>query len=1106
MQAKKERTALKYGNLNSETWLNAIVNNSDMGVLVLEAIRNNNNCIIDFEIVFVNDRMEELLRRQELIGKSLIGDLSYSFLSGQFHKLVEVTEKGGTWRNESDYSESNINCLLSVKATGLENGCMVTCTGISQKKPPERESSVQKEMLSAALDGLPFQLMIFRAETDVKGKVTGFRSIFQNKSSITPDSDFPAGSWPPAVREDNGNSTFNIFLRVFETGVPEERELLLQVNGHEKRFIQSVVRYGDGITTTITAVGSEGDQMLEAPGNKGDAIDKIIGRYNVLFNSIDQGYCTIRVKFDNNGTPVDYLFLETSPSFEHQTGIVNGKGRWMREIAPAQDEFWFIKYGSVVINQKPERFEYFSTPLKRWWSVYAFPVDEPELHHVGVLFDDITQRKKEELEKEKLFLNVAKEKAVLKATLDALPLAVWIADRKGEIIQHNRQALNMWGAEGAYARDIQDYQKFKGWWIETGEQLKPEDWAMSRALMKGEYITGDEIEIERFDGQRAFMLNNAAPVRDESGNIIGGVTIGQNITERKKIERKLRAAEARNAFLLKLSDSLNFIDDPVQIQYKAVQLLGKHLGASRAGYAEDGGDGTTVTVTKNYINGVPGIEGTYTYENYGPLLLQELKKGRTVVRNDIYNDSTLTLEEKEQHRILQLGATLNKPLIKHGKLTAILFVHFSEKHQFTDEEISLIDETAERTWAAVEWARAEEALLKAEENYRKRLEQEVEKRTAELIENKQFTQLITDSMPDILFVYDIKKWQIIYVNKGITTILGYLPQEVYASGRKDFESMLHPDDLKRRISEMARMVYLKPGEVRESEFRIKDRYGSVHWLNVRDIFFKANNKGKTVQVLSICQDVTEKTEIINAYRKELNRSKELKRMNELMDTFVFAAAHDLKAPVSNLKLLTQVIENTPQPDKKLLLQNKYSDIIETLDAIISGLVRVLAVEKDYSPGAKRVHFKKMLTRVISDLQEDIQRVNPEIHFDFSECKSVYYNESYIYSIFRNMISNSMDFRSSGKKLNIDIRSGCEQTFTWLSFSDNGTGIDLEQFGSDLFKPFKRFTSKPKGSGLGLHLLKSIVTKNGGDILVESKKLEGTTFKVFLVPYKEENND
>lgn len=119
-------------------------------------------------------------------------------------------------------------------------------------------------------------------------------------------------------------------------------------------------------------------------------------RYKELFNSIDQGFCTIEVAFNPAGKPLDYRFLEVSPSFERQTGIQNGAGRWMREIAPDQDEFWFETYGRVAWTGEAARFEHFSTPLGRWWTVYAFRIEDPQLRHIAVLFNDITERKQAE--------------------------------------------------------------------------------------------------------------------------------------------------------------------------------------------------------------------------------------------------------------------------------------------------------------------------------------------------------------------------------------------------------------------------------------------------------------------------------------------------------------------------------------------------------------------------------------------------------------------------------------------------------------------------------------------------------------------------------------
>ncbi|QJE95107.1 PAS domain-containing protein [Luteolibacter luteus] len=158
--------------------------------------------------------------------------------------------------------------------------------------------------------------------------------------------------------------------------------------------------------------------------------------------------------------------------------------------------------------------------------------------------------------------------------------------------------------------------------------------------------------------------------------------------------------------------------DPIEIQETACRLLGEYFGADRVGYAEVQEDGETVMITRSYTEGQPSLEGLYRLDDYGPDLLHAFREGRTVVRPDIANDRLLTDAEKRAHAILNLGATLNKPLLKHGELFGILFVHFFQAHEFTEEELILTEETAERTWAAAARARSEEALLLSEGRYR----------------------------------------------------------------------------------------------------------------------------------------------------------------------------------------------------------------------------------------------------------------------------------------------------------------------------------------------------------------------------------------------------
>jgi PAS domain S-box-containing protein len=120
--------------------------------------------------------------------------------------------------------------------------------------------------------------------------------------------------------------------------------------------------------------------------------------YRMLFESIDEGFCTIEVFFDENEKPVDYRYLQISPSFERQTGIKNAAGRRMREIAPQHEEHWFEIYGRIALTGEPMRFENEAKELERWYDVYAFRVEDPKRRRVGILFNDITERKRAEAE------------------------------------------------------------------------------------------------------------------------------------------------------------------------------------------------------------------------------------------------------------------------------------------------------------------------------------------------------------------------------------------------------------------------------------------------------------------------------------------------------------------------------------------------------------------------------------------------------------------------------------------------------------------------------------------------------------------------------------
>jgi PAS domain S-box-containing protein len=264
----------------------------------------------------------------------------------------------------------------------------------------------------------------------------------------------------------------------------------------------------------------------------------------------------------------------------------------------------------------------------------------------------------------------------------------------------------------------------------------------------------EEIRIRRGDGQERWISITAQVHFTDSHEADRMIGLIGDITQRKRTELALRESEERQAFLLTLSDALRPLADAIEIQETAARIVCEHLKANRVGYAEDQGDGKTVAITRQFADDVSPIAGTY--RDYGEVLLRELRAGHIVVRNDLANDLTLSDDKKAADAVLQLGAAVKIPVVKAGRLVAVLFVHYRQAHQFSDHEVALLVEVAERIWAAIERAKIEAKLRDSEERFRglaETLESEVwartkelEERNAEVLQQAETVQTLSSSL------------------------------------------------------------------------------------------------------------------------------------------------------------------------------------------------------------------------------------------------------------------------------------------------------------------------------------------------------------------------
>jgi PAS domain S-box-containing protein len=147
---------------------------------------------------------------------------------------------------------------------------------------------------------------------------------------------------------------------------------------------------------------------------------------------------------------------------------------------------------------------------------------------------DISERKAQEQA-------VRENEKLLESIFEILPVGVWIADRSGRIVRGNPAGQQIWA--GARYVAVPQFGEYKGWWVDTGEPIAAEEWALARALRKGETSLGELVRIQCFDGSFKTIINSAAPLRDEAGAIAGAIVVNEDITGLQETQRKLRESE-----------------------------------------------------------------------------------------------------------------------------------------------------------------------------------------------------------------------------------------------------------------------------------------------------------------------------------------------------------------------------------------------------------------------------------------------------------------------------------------------------------------------------------------------------------------------------------
>jgi PAS domain S-box-containing protein len=409
----------------------------------------------------------------------------------------------------------------------------------------------------------------------------------------------------------------------------------------------------------------------------------------------EPSYCVCEVLFDAEGLPADFRLLEVDGAFTRMTGIENPVGRTARELVDASEQAWIRLCAEAVLRRRPLRFRLSQVALGLGCrlDVVAVPV-EPQGRFVLVLVDvseDRCVRPKPEAGEE-----------VFRGMADHLPLILWQsgAPSRG---WGNEQFFSYFGLprDGAWP---------SGWAAVVHPDDRASYLADLNAAIAGRRPFQRQTRVRRADGAWRWIESWANPHLSPEGEYLGHLGISLDITDRMNAELALRSAAALDAFRAQLLAELRALADPVEVQARAVELVGRRLGVARVLYLEVDEAAEFGIIRADYHSGVSSLVGWHRLDQYDPTVLDRFWAGRVVVVDDVSTDERLTPGERVVAGAFSIGAYVLVPLVRQGRTAAALLVHHTQPHRWTDEELALVCDISEHTWTAVEQARAENAL------------------------------------------------------------------------------------------------------------------------------------------------------------------------------------------------------------------------------------------------------------------------------------------------------------------------------------------------------------------------------------------------------------
>lgn len=239
----------------------------------------------------------------------------------------------------------------------------------------------------------------------------------------------------------------------------------------------------------------------------------------------------------------------------------------------------------------------------------------------------------------------------------------------------------------------------------------------------------------------------------------------------------------------------------------------------------------------------------------------------------------------------------------------------------------------------------------------------------------------------------------------------------------------------------------------------------------------------------------ELTESFNEMAEKLEKAQE--EIKEYTH-FSYRTAHDLKAPVANLKGLLAILDGTAVGNEEYSsTMSNIKKSTEQLYMTVTSLNDVISLRETLKNGKEIVSFEETFGEITQSIVQQLEAANATITKDFSQCPSLDYQQIHLKSIMQNLLTNSVKYKSPDRPLHVEIKTEKRMGRSVLIVSDNGLGFDANKHKDKVTNPFTRLHTHVDGSGLGMYIIKTIVDYHQGRVDVDSTPGKGTTFTIVL---------